>query len=57
MKQAEVCEECGSDGEGGMVEDKSGRVWHFRKIMRDGKPREIRCYGRMVPVRAEGKKP
>ena len=38
----EQCEECGSFGEDGEVEDTDGRCWHFRRIVRDGKPRFIR---------------
>ena len=46
-----ICEECGSDGEGGTVEDVSGRRWHFRKIVKDGKPHPVRCYGKFVEER------
>jgi hypothetical protein len=48
MSDTYICQECGSEGEGGEVEDNDGRCWHFRKIIRDGKVREIRCYGEMV---------
>ena len=40
-----VCEECGSDGEGGAVEYASGVVCHFRKIPKDGKIHSVMCSG------------
>lgn len=52
-----VCEECGSDGEGGMVENANGRVWHFRKIAKDGRPHPICCFGKFVEVPDEKMEP
>lgn len=51
---AEICEECGSDGEGGEVEDRDGRIWHFRskEAFKDGKPHPIHCYGKFVEVKS-----
>lgn len=46
-----ICEECGSHGEDGEVETADGRRWHFRKIVKDGKPHPLRCYGRLVEVK------
>lgn len=41
----ELCEECGSNGEGGEVEQADGRLWHFRKRIKGGLIQPIRCYG------------
>lgn len=45
-----VCEECGSDGEGGFIEYESGRVCHMRKppAKPDGRIYPIMCSGRFV---------
>jgi hypothetical protein len=58
MKRPEIrCEECGSDGEEGCVENADGRVWHFRnnEAFKDGKPHPIRCYGKFVEMPHEEK--
>jgi hypothetical protein len=52
----QICEECGSNGEGGEVENMDGRVWHFRKIEKSGKPVPIRCYGKFVKRARENAK-
>jgi hypothetical protein len=49
-----TCKECGSHGEGGEMENADGRVWHFRKIAKGGKPYPIRCYGKFVERKHPG---
>jgi hypothetical protein len=46
-----ICEECGSDGEGGAIEYSNGKVYHIRKPWpKDGTVRPIMCSGKFVEV-------
>lgn len=42
------CIECGSDGVGGMIEYSDGKLYHFRKMPRDGKVYPVLCCGVFV---------
>ena len=56
IRRGMECQECGSDCRDSGFQDESGKVWHFRKIIQDGQPHPIHCYGKFArPARKRGK--
>lgn len=45
VREILVCKECGATDEGGSVEYSGGKLYHFRKIPKDGSPYPLLCSG------------